>query len=161
MTATDYKYIVRIVGNDIPGNKKIISGLTQIKGVGYAFAKSILNLLKIDHSIDIGYINEQQISSIEKIINAPSGFPVWFLNRRKDIETGKNLHLIGSDITLKIRRDLEREKTTNSWKGYRHMFNLKVRGQRTRCTGRRGGAVGVKKGGKLIPTQTEQKNSSN
>ncbi len=162
MITTDYKYIVRIVGNDIPGNKKIISGLTQIRGVGYTFANSILNSLKIDHGIDIGYLNDQQISSIEKIIKEPTGFPIWFLNRRKDIETGKNLHLIDSDITLKIRKDLEREKITNSWKGYRRMFNLKVRGQRTRCTGRRGGAVGVKKGGKIVPRQTtDQKNSSN
>ena len=34
------------------------------------------------------------------------------------------------------------------------MFGLKVRGQRTRCTGRKGGAVGVAKGGKVMPTQT-------
>ena len=46
---------------------------------------------------------------------------------------------------------LEREKTSNSWRGIRHMFGLKVRGQRTRCTGRKGGAVGVAKGGKVAP----------
>jgi len=32
-----------------------------------------------------------------------------------------------------------------SWRGYRHMFGLRVRGQCTRTTGRKGGAVGVKK----------------
>jgi len=54
-----------------------------------------------------------------------------------------------------IRNDIEREKTTGSWRGYRHMYGLKVRGQRTRCTGRKGGAVGVAKGGKIMPTQAE------
>ena len=38
--------------------------------------------------------------------------------------------------------------------GYRHMFGLKVRGQRTRCTGRKGGAVGVAKGGKVMPQKS-------
>jgi small subunit ribosomal protein S13 len=33
------------------------------------------------------------------------------------------------------------------------MFGLKVRGQRTRCTGRKGGAVGVAKGGRVLPAQ--------
>jgi small subunit ribosomal protein S13 len=33
------------------------------------------------------------------------------------------------------------------------MFGLKVRGQRTRCTGRKGGAVGVAKGGKIMPAR--------
>ena len=73
------------------------------------------------------------------------------MNRRKDLESGKNLHLITSDIELTVRNDIEREKTTNSWRGIRHMFGLKVRGQRTRTTGRKGGAVGVKKGGKILP----------
>ena len=40
------------------------------------------------------------------------------------------------------------------WRGYRHLYGLKVRGQRTRCTGRKGGAVGVAKGGKAAPAKT-------
>ncbi|MFL6345762.1 MAG: 30S ribosomal protein S13, partial [Nitrososphaeraceae archaeon] len=43
------------------------------------------------------------------------------------------------------------EKNVMSWRGYRHMFGLRVRGQCTRTTGRRGGAVGVKKTGKPMP----------
>jgi len=59
--------------------------------------------------------------------------------------------LITSDIALSVRNDIEREKAMSSWRGYRHMYGLKVRGQRTRCTGRKGGAVGVQKGGKILP----------
>jgi len=44
--------------------------------------------------------------------------------------------LITSDIAFTVRNDIEREKTSGSWRGIRHMFGLKVRGQRTRCTGR-------------------------
>jgi small subunit ribosomal protein S13 len=148
--------MVRIVGNDIHGERKMIVGLTEIRGIGYMFANTILNILKIDPNQRIGYLSSEQILSIESIIKNPSGsnFPSWFLNRRKDVETGEDKHLITSDIAFTVRNDVEREKTSGSWRGYRHMFGLKVRGQRTRCTGRKGGAVGVAKGGKVMPTQT-------
>ena len=148
--------MVRIVGNDIHGERKMIVGLTEIRGVGYMFANTILNILKIDPNQRIGYLSSEQIQSIESIIKNPaeSNFPSWFLNRRKDVETGEDKHLITSDIAFTVRNDVEREKTSGSWRGYRHMFGLKVRGQRTRCTGRKGGAVGVAKGGKVMPTQT-------
>ena len=154
MTA-EYQYIVRIVGNDIPGEKKMIVGLAQIRGIGYMFANTILNVLKINPDQRIGYLSSEQVNSIESIIKNPSAsnFPSWFLNRRKDVETGEDKHLITSDIAFTVRNDVEREKTSGSWRGYRHMFGLKVRGQRTRCTGRKGGAVGVAKGGKVMPTR--------
>jgi len=147
--------MIRIVGNDIPGERKVIVGLTQIRGVGYMFANTILNVLKINPSQRIGYLSPEQIKSIENVIKNPStsNFPSWFLNRRKDIETGEDKHLITSDIAFTVRNDIEREKTSGSWRGIRHMFGLKVRGQRTRCTGRKGGAVGVAKGGKIMPTR--------
>ena len=133
----------------------MVIALTQIKGVGYMFANSIINNLKIDSSLRIGNLSNEQIKSIENIIQNPtsSNFPSWFLNRRKDIETGEDKHLITSDIDFTVRNDVEREKATGSWRGYRHMFGLKVRGQRTRCTGRKGGAVGVAKGGRVLPAQ--------
>ena len=134
----------------------MIVGLTQIKGVGYMFANTILNVLKIDTNQRIGHLTPEHVISIENILKNPlsSNFPSWFLNRRKDIETGEDKHLITSDIAFTVRNDIEREKTIGSWRGYRHTFGLKVRGQRTRCTGRKGGAVGVAKGGKVMPTQT-------
>ena len=133
----------------------MVIALTQIKGVGYMFANSIINNLKIDSSLRVGNLSNEQIKSIENIIQNPSSsnFPSWFLNRRKDVETGEDKHLITSDIDFTVRNDVEREKATGSWRGYRHMFGLKVRGQRTRCTGRKGGAVGVAKGGRVLPTQ--------
>jgi len=133
----------------------MVVGLTQIKGIGYMFANSIINKLKIDSELRIGNLSNEQVKSIENIIQNPSSsnFPSWFLNRRKDIETGEDKHLLTSDIDFTVRNDVEREKTSGSWRGYRHMFGLKVRGQRTRCTGRKGGAVGVAKGGRVLPAQ--------
>lgn len=133
----------------------MLIGLSQIKGIGYMFANSMLQVLKISPHQKIGNLTTEQISSIEKIIQDPKAadFPIWFLNRRQDIETGEDMHLVTSDIAFNIRNDVEREKALFSWRGYRHMYGLKVRGQRTRCTGRKGGAVGVAKGGKVMPAK--------
>ncbi len=137
------------MGNDIPGERKSIVGLTQIKGIGYNFATAILDILKINTNSNIGNLSDTEVQSIEKLILDPIGgsIPTWFLNRNKDFETGKNLHLLTSDIPFTLRNDIERERITASWRGYRHLSGLKVRGQRTRTSGRKGGAVGVAKGG--------------
>lgn len=145
----EYRHIVRILGNDIPGEKKLLIGLTQIKGIGYNFATAILDTLKISPDLNVGDITDANVQDIERTITDPAeaGFPRWFLNRQKDIETGQDKHLLTSDIPFTLRNDIERERITASWRGYRHMSGLKVRGQRTRTSGRRGGAVGVAKGG--------------
>ncbi len=155
LSSQEYRHIVRIVGNDIPGERKILVGLTQIRGIGYNFATAILDTLKINSNTNIGYLSEDEVKSIEQILQNPSSanFPSWFLNRRKDAETGEDKHLLTSDIEFTVRNDIERERITGSWRGYRHMFGLKVRGQRTRTTGRKGGAVGVAKGGKVMPAK--------
>ena len=153
--STQYENLIRILGNDIPGEKKTLIGLTQIRGIGYMFANSMLQILKINPDSRIGTLSAEQVSSIEKMIQDPKSqnFPTWFLNRQKDVETGDDLHLVTSDIAFNLRNDIEREKGVFSWRGYRHMYGLKVRGQRTRCTGRKGGAVGVAKGGRVLPTK--------
>jgi small subunit ribosomal protein S13 len=61
------------------------------------------------------------------------------------MDTGSSDHMITSDLDFAASNDIEREKIVMSWRGYRHMFGLRVRGQCTRTTGRKGGAVGVKK----------------
>ena len=153
--STQYENLIRILGNDIPGEKKTLIGLTQIRGIGYMFANSMLQILKINPDSRIGTLSAEQVSSIEKMIQDPKSqnFPTWFLNRQKDVETGEDMHLITSDIAFNLRNDIEREKGVFSWRGYRHMYGLKVRGQRTRCTGRKGGAVGVAKGGRVLPAR--------
>jgi small subunit ribosomal protein S13 len=153
--STQYENLIRILGNDIPGERKILVGLTQIRGIGYMFANAMLQILKINPDSRIGTLSEEEVSSIEKMIQDPKSqnFPIWFLNRQKDIETGDDMHLVTSDIAFQIRNDVEREKGVFSWRGYRHMYGLKVRGQRTRCSGRKGGAVGVAKGGKILPAR--------
>ena len=133
----------------------MIVGLTQIKGIGYNFATAILDSLKVDTNSNIGNLSDDNVQGIEKLILNPieGNIPTWFINRRKDIETGTDLHLLTSDIPFTLRNDIERERITASWRGYRHLSGLKVRGQRTRTSGRKGGAVGVAKGGLAAPVK--------
>jgi small subunit ribosomal protein S13 len=154
LSASEYKYILRIAGKDIEGSKKLIVAISEIKGVGYNFAQVLTQTLNINPDKRVGFLTEGEIREIEQAIANPdkAGVPLWYLNRRKNMDTGSNQHMITSDLDFAATNDIEREKLVMSWRGYRHMFGLRVRGQRTRTTGRKGGAVGVKKV-KMMPGQ--------
>lgn len=147
MSSEGFKYIVRIAGTDIDGTLSTAYGLAEIKGVGVNLAYAICRALGIDPERKIGYLTEEEIKKIEDAIKNPLayGIPAWMLNRRKDYETGKDLHLVGADLIYYVKQDIEREKRIKSWRGIRHALGLKVRGQRTRTTGRTGVTVGVRK----------------
>ena len=163
MSALDYKHILRIAGKDIAGSKKVIVALSEVRGIGYNFAQVSLQSLNINPNIRVGFLTDRELTEIETAIRNPSklGMPGWYMNRRKDMDTGSDQHLITSDLAFAISNDIEREKSVMSWRGYRHMFGLRVRGQCTRTTGRRGGAVGVKKiVGRPMPGPTSPSSST-
>jgi len=143
----EFRHIVRIAETDLDGTLKINHALSNIKGVGIGLADVIVKKAGVSPEARIGFLSETEIEKIEDMIKKPGkyGLPGWVLNRSKDIETGKDLHLVGSDLTLQIKKDIEEMKKIKSWRGYRHAYGLKVRGQRTKVTGRTGKAVGVKK----------------
>lgn len=147
LSASEYKHILRIAGKDIEGSKKVIVAISEIKGVGYNFAQVLTQTLNINPDRRVGFLTDSELREIEQAISNPdrAGVPQWYLNRRKNMDTGSNQHMITSDLDFAATNDIEREKLVMSWRGYRHMFGLRVRGQRTRTTGRKGGAVGVKK----------------
>jgi small subunit ribosomal protein S13 len=78
------------------------------------------------------------------------------MNRRMDFETGENKHLNGFDLDLQKEFDIKRLKKIKSYKGYRHMSGLTLRGQRTRGNFRRNKmkSVGIKKKGKKDEKRT-------
>jgi len=143
----EFKHIVRIAETDLDGTLKTNHALSNIKGVGIGLADVIVKKAGASPDTRIGFLSDTEIEKLEDIIRKPGkyGIPGWLLNRPKDTETGKDLHLIGSDLTLQIKNDIEEMKKIRSWRGYRHAYGLKVRGQRTKVTGRTGKAVGVKK----------------
>jgi len=142
----EFRHILRITGTDVDGNLKTPYALTKIRGISLNLANAILKKARIDPEKRAGFLAESEVEKIEEIIKEPTkfGLPDWFLNRRKDLDTGKDLHLISADLTLRTKMDIDRMKEMKSWRGYRHAYGLKARGQRTKTTGRKGKAVGVK-----------------
>src|SRR3989344_2802085 len=125
------KGIVRIANFDILGNKKIYNGLMKIKGISFMFSNAICNYLDLDKNRKIGALTEDEIKKIQGLIENPDKFPVWILNRRRDYETGKDLHLTGSNLILSKDLDIKRLKKLKSYRGLRHAIGQPVRGQRT------------------------------
>lgn len=143
----EYRHIVRVTDTDIDGSLKATYALAKIRGIGVSLANAVLRKAGVDPHIRIGFLTEAEIEKIEEIIKDPSkfGIPHWMLNRQKDFDSGKDIHLISSELDLQTKIDIERMKRLKSWRGYRHSYGLKVRGQRTRTTGRKGKALGVTK----------------
>lgn len=143
----EYRHIVRVLGTDIEGHRRLVNGLTKIKGIGVSLANAIVKAAGLRTEARFGQLSDSEVQKIESIASDPQrfGIPPWLLNRRRDPESGKDLHLMGSDLALRVKSDVDLMKSIKSWKGVRHSLGLKVRGQRTRTTGRSGKAVGVKK----------------
>ena len=141
----ELRYIVRILGTDIDGALKIPYGLAKIKGIGINLGYAIARAAGVDPELRIGMLTDEQVRKLEEVAKNPTayGIPSWMLNRRFDPVTGKDLQLYGAELELAIKEDIQREMRIKSWRGVRHSLGLKVRGQRTRTTGRKGGPVGV------------------
>ncbi len=147
-TDKNFRYIVRIVNTDLDGNKPIFSALRKIKGISFSFANVVCQQAKVDFKKKTGLLSETEVKTIEDTIKKmPQTVPTWMLNRRKDYETGENLHLLGSDLDFAKDQDIRRMKKVRSYKGLRHGLKLPVRGQRTRSNFRRnkGKVMGVTK----------------
>ncbi len=142
-----FRHIVRICGTDLDGSKKLAYGLAKISGVGINFARAVAKVVGISPNLRIGMLTDEQVKKIEEIINNPekSGIPSFMFNRRKDLETGLDKHLYGSDLAIRWKMDIDFLKALKCWRGVRHSLGLKVRGQKTRTTGRKGKTVGVRK----------------
>jgi len=110
-------------------------------------AEAIIKVTELDPNMRVGNLTEKEVSRIEEVLRTPSkyGIPHWLLNYRRDFQTGKSLHLIGSDLMFRVKSDIDFMKKIKTWKGVRHSLGLKVRGQRTKTTGRKGRVVGVRK----------------
>ena len=143
----EFRHITRIAETDLNGTQKVANSLSRVKGIGISMANSIVKKAGVNPETRLGFLSEQELEKLEDVIGNPTkyGFPEWLFNRKKDLDTGKNLHLTGSELVLQTKTDVDLMKMSKSWKGYRHSYGLKARGQRTRCTGRKGKAIGVKK----------------
>jgi len=142
----DFRYIVRIANTDIDGEKKLVRGLTSIRGVGMHMSALITEETGINKDIKIGDLTDSQIEKIKEALDGiEESAPKWMLNHRKDYKTGEDIHLIGSDIDMQLRDEINIMKKIRCYKGIRHERGLPARGQRTRANNRSGLTLGVSK----------------
>ena len=107
---------MRIVGINIPDNKKIEVALTYIYGVGDTVSRRILAVAKINGAKRTRELTPEEVNKIQGAIE-------------------KNYRVEG-DLRQTIKRNIERLKDIKAYRGMRHMRRLPVRGQRTKTNSR-------------------------
>ena len=108
--------MARIVGVDLPKNKRGVIGLTYIYGIGHSAAETILEKAGVDHDIKVKDWNDEQIANIRQVIN----------------EQYKVEGALRSEVQMNIKRLMD----IGCYRGIRHRIGLPVRGQSTKNNAR-------------------------
>merc|ERR1712205_34889 len=147
MNETNFQYILRVLNTNLDGKVKVMFALTSIKGVGRRFSNICCKKAEVDLNKRAGELTAEEVERLVTIIQNPRQFkvPDWMLNRKKDVKDGKYTQCVSNTLDMKLRDDLERMKKIRAHRGLRHYWGLRVRGQRTKTTGRKGRTVGVSK----------------
>jgi small subunit ribosomal protein S13 len=142
---TEFRGIVRIFGTDLKGDRSLELALTGIRGIGIMMARGIAHTINVSPQEKLGNLPDEKIQEIEEVLKHPHehDIPSWMLNRRRDYATGEDIHLVGADLIMALREDLNRLRKIRSYRGIRHELGLPVRGQRTKASFRKGRSIGV------------------
>lgn len=109
--------MARLLGVEIPNEKRIEASLPYIFGIGPTTAKKILDEAGVDANIRTGELSEEQLA---RIANAITGGGI----------------MIEGDLRRELQSHLKRLTTINCYRGLRHRRGLPVRGQRTSTNAR-------------------------
>jgi small subunit ribosomal protein S13 len=112
----------RILGIDIPTNKRVDIALRSIYGVGPLVSKTVLEETGIDPATRAKDLDEEQLSKITK--------------KLQDVEVRGEKVLLEGDLRRMIGENLKRLKNVKTYRGMRHMRGLPARGQRTQTNAR-------------------------
>ncbi|ERH03743.1 MAG: archaeal ribosomal protein S13P [Halorubrum sp. J07HR59] len=140
----DLQYFVRIGMTDLDGTKTVERGLTELKGIGTRLARHVADEAEVDRTATFGRLDDDVIDDVIDVVeNLEDHVPEWMVNRQDDFFTGETTHEVGNDLEQTRRQDINRMQMIDSYKGIRHKRGQKVRGQRTKSTGRTEGTIGV------------------
>ena len=106
----------RIIGIDIPANKRLVISLTYIYGIGNVLSQKLINKLKLDPNMPASKLTEADISKINAILQSD--------------------FIVEGDLRRQIQNNIKRLISIHSYRGLRHRLGLPVRGQRTRTNAR-------------------------
>ena len=108
--------MARIVGVDLPKNKRGEVGLTYIFGIGRSTAQSILDEAGIDRNVLVQDWTDEQLSKIRAIIN--------------------DNHKVEGELRSSVQMNIKRLMDIGAYRGIRHRIGLPVRGQGTKNNAR-------------------------
>lgn len=106
----------RVIGIDIPDNKRLEVSLTYIYGVGRKLSNDIIDKLKLDRNMRANKLTEEDISRINAILQSQ--------------------YVVEGDLRRQVQNNIKRLISIHSYRGMRHRLGLPVRGQRTRTNAR-------------------------
>ncbi|KAH0503017.1 40S ribosomal protein S18 [Microtus ochrogaster] len=142
-----FQHILRVLNTNIDGRRKIAFAITAIKGVGRRYAHVVLRKADIEPhqegwrahggrggACDHHHAESPAVQDPRLVLEQTEGC------EGREVQPGS-----GQRLDNKLREDLERLKKIRAHRGLRHFWGLRVQGQHTKTTGRRGRTVGVSK----------------
>ena len=106
----------RVIGRDIPDNKRLEVSLTYIYGIGRYRAKEIIAKLGLDPNMKAKNLSSDDIAKLSSLLQAD--------------------YTLEGDLRREIQNNIKRLISIHSYRGLRHRLGLPVRGQRTRSNAR-------------------------
>ena len=106
----------RVIGIDIPGNKRLVISLTYIYGIGNAVSEEIIQKLGLDPNMRAHNLTDDDVSKLNAILQSE--------------------YLVEGDLRRQVQNNIKRLISISSYRGMRHRVGLPTRGQRTRCNAR-------------------------
>ena len=142
--AEDIRYFVRIGKTDLDGTKTVERSLSEMDGIGRRAARIIADRAGVDRMAVFGRLEEETIEEVVSVVESyAEEVPEWMTNHQRSFFSGETTHEIGTELDMTRRKDINRMQMIDSYKGVRHKRGQKVRGQRTKSTGRSEGTIGV------------------
>jgi len=115
-----------------------------MNGICHRTARVIAQKADVDRRDTLGRLDDDTIDEIVALVqDYAEEVPDWMTNRQKDFFSGETSHEVGNDLEMTRQHDINRMRMIDSYKGIRHNRGQKVRGQRTKSTGRTEGTIGV------------------
>jgi len=106
----------RVIGTDIPDNKRLLISLTYIHGVGLSRAKEIIERLKLDPNMRAHKLSHDDIARINSFL--------------------QDEYVVEGDLRRQVQNNIKRLINIHSYRGLRHRLGLPVRGQGTQTNAR-------------------------
>jgi small subunit ribosomal protein S13 len=107
----------RVIGIDIPDNKRLVISLTYIYGIGNAKSKEILERLGLSPDMRARELTQDDIARINTLLQSEE-------------------YTVEGDLRRQVQNNIKRLVSINSYRGTRHRLGLPVRGQQTQTNAR-------------------------